>query len=106
MKARSLLVILLWAAVVAGCRTISDEAKADLAKPVNCETAERDIAELEEEKASVGKQIASGVRMVVPVAAVAGILGGDYGNRAQVASGQYNDDIEAKIARINRECGL
>ncbi len=92
--------------LVAGCRTISDEAKADLAEPVNCETAENDIATLEAEKASVGKQVASGVRMIVPVAAVVGILGGDYGNRARVVSGNYNEDLDSKIVEIKQKCGL
>ncbi len=104
--AKTVFLLVLCIGVVAGCRTISDEAKADLAEPVDCETAAADIAELEGEKASTGKQVASGVRMILPVAAVAGILGGDYGNRASVASGKYNDDIDAKIAEIKQECGL
>lgn len=86
------------------CKTISNETKQDLAKPVNCATAESDIATLEAEKASVGKQIASGVRMILPAAAVIGILSGDYRNRAQVASGKYNAALVEKIAEIRRTC--
>lgn len=86
--------------------TISKEAKADLNAPVNCETAPADIKVLEEEKASVGKQILSGVRSVMPIAAVAGILMGDYRDRVQVATGTYNSHIEAKINQIKTVCGL
>jgi hypothetical protein len=85
--------------------TIAPEAKAALDAPINCLTAQRDIQILEEEKASVGKQILSGVRAVVPFSAAAGILMGDYRDRAEVATGQYNADIEAKIAQIRQKCG-
>jgi hypothetical protein len=87
-----------------GCKTISADQKAQLAKPVDCATADADIAALEAERASVGKQIASGVRMIVPAAAVVGLLSGDYRNRAQVASGKYNSALEAKIAEIKKTC--
>lgn len=106
-------VIVLAAFLISGCSSrknvsplpaISDEAKASLNTPVNCSTAGRDIKILEEEKASVGKQMLAGVRSIMPISAVAGILMGDYRDRVQVATGQYNNDIEAKIAQIKREC--
>ena len=84
--------------------SISQDAKAGLDKPVNCKTAERDIEILENEKASVGKRMLSGVRSVFPFAAAAGILTGDYSDRVQVATGQYNDDLEAKISQIIKKC--
>lgn len=85
--------------------TIDPEAKEALEAPINCSTSERDIQVLEDEKASVGKQILSGVRAVVPFSAAAGILMGDYRERAEVATGKYNEDIEAKIAQIRQKCG-
>jgi hypothetical protein len=86
--------------------TISEEAQTELKKPVDCSTASQDIAILEEEKASVGKRMLSGVRSVFPIAAVAGILMGDYGDRVSVAAGTYNDDIEAKIKEIKTVCEI
>ena len=86
--------------------TISDEAKSALNSPVNCSRARQDIALLKEEKASVGKQILSGVRSIMPISAVAGILMGDYKDRSQVAIGAYNDDLEAKIVQIQTQCGV
>ena len=86
--------------------TISEEAKADLTRPVNCSTANRDIKVLEDEHASVGKRVLSGVRSVMPISVVAGLLMGDYRDRVNVTTGSYNSDIEAKIAQIKSECDL
>lgn len=110
---RSILVLSLAFAAACGHRqnlsprpSISDEAKAKMNKPVNCATAKQDIDALEEEKASVAKQIVSGVRMVVPFAAAGGLLMGDYEDRAAVSSGEYNADLQAKIDQIKLTCGI
>ena len=86
--------------------SISEDSIISLDKEINCRTARSDIEILENEKASVGKQILSGVRSVVPFAAVAAIIMGDYRERVQVATGQYNDDIESKISEIKSSCGI
>ena len=86
--------------------TISENSKAELNKQVNCSTAQSDIKVLEDEKASVGKQVLSGVRAVMPVAAVVGLLRSDYGNRVEVATGQYNKDLQTKIDEIRASCNL
>jgi len=91
---------------IAGCKTISPEAKYQLGKEVDCSTAEYDIRILEGEKASVAKQALSGVRMVLPASAVMGILSRDYRNRVKVATGQYNKDIDEKIQEIKSSCGI
>jgi hypothetical protein len=92
---------------VLGCGpTISQQAREDLARPVECTEAERDIARLDAEKASVGKRIAAGVRSVFPAAAVAGILRRDLRNRAAVAAGAYNGELEAKIGEIRQQCHI
>ena len=93
-------------AFLVGCATISEEAKYEIDKPVDCSTAEYDIKILEGAKASAGKQALSGVRAVLPAGAVVGILSGDYKNRAKVATGQYNKDIDAKIQQIKDTCGM
>jgi len=105
---RGLAVVFLLCSMVllCGCKTITPEAKEDLAKPVNCSTAAQDIQALEAEKASTAKKIGAGIRMIVPTTAVVGILSGDYGNRVNVATGQYNKDIDAKIQEIRSSCGM
>lgn len=86
--------------------TISDKAKANMARPVNCRTAPQDIKTLEDERASVAKQILSGVRTLMPISAVVGILTGDYGDRFEVTTGEYNQAIEKKIEQIKTTCKL
>ncbi len=86
--------------------TISEKARIDLDRPVDCNTANQNIKTLEEERASVAKQILSGVRSLMPIAAVAGILMGDYTDRVHVATGIYNADIEAKVKQIKSTCGI
>ena len=98
--------ICIFALTIAGCSHISGDAKAYLGKPVNCATAEQDIAILKEERASTGKQIASGVKSVVPVAAVGNLLMGQYNDGVKVATGRYNDDIDRKITQIKDTCGI
>jgi len=97
--------LLTLAAAVSCARSIPEEAKESLAKPVDCETAEADVARLEAEKASVAKQVSSGIRSLVPAAAVVGILRGDAKDRASVATGVYNREIETKIDEIRQQCG-
>ena len=90
-----------------GCaRSIPEEVKAEMAKPVDCSTAEQDIATLEAEKASAAEQVSAGARSIIPVGAVAGLLRGDTKDRAAVASGKYNGQLDAKIAEIKQMCGL
>ena len=90
-----------------GCaRSIPEEVKAEMAKPVDCSTAEQDIATLEAEKASAAHQVPAGARSIAPIAAVASLLCADTKDRAAVASGKYNEQLDAKIAEISQKCGL
>jgi len=77
-----------------------------MAQPVNCRTAPGDIRVLEGEKAHVTKQVASGVTAVAPAGAVMGILTGTEDDKLEVATGQYDKQIDQKIAEIKRVCGL
>ena len=84
--------------------TIDPEVRARLDAPVRCETARQDIAYLEDQKASTAKQVISGARAIIPFSAAAGVVMGDEQDRAEVATGVYNDRIDAKIAAIKRKC--
>ena len=74
--------------------------------PVNCATAQGDIAKLQSEKESASKQAAAGVSAFTPVGAVAGFLSGTEGEKAQIASGDYNKALDQAINRIKTTCGL
>jgi hypothetical protein len=96
-------------------QTVSDDAKMQLSKDVDCTTAEQDVAALEEQQASTLKQIGTGVQYVVPVAVVVNIFRSYnqdgtseefYDDREQVLTGEYNESIAAKIEEIQSVCGL
>jgi hypothetical protein len=103
---RNLALLLCATGLVVACSSISPETKEDLARPVNCDTADQDIDILEGEKASVARQMLAGVGFVSPPGVVLGILARDTKDRAKIAVGTYNREIEAKIAEIMETCGL
>jgi hypothetical protein len=102
--------------LAAACAPVSQEAKKDIAKPVDCGNATQEIATLQGEKASVMKRVEMGARYVVPVAAVSDILRsyhmGDessvefYEDKESVLTGDYNAAIDRKIAHIKEVCGV
>ena len=106
MKSIKFCIVFLLSVIICGCRTIPDASKEMLAKPVNCSSAKDDIVVLEREKNSVAEQARALGTMVFPTSAVAGILSGDYSDRAKVAAGDYNRDIEKKIQEIKSTCGI
>ena len=61
---------------------------------------------LQSEKAHVAEELAMGVTAIYPASAVMGILMGTEGTKIQVATGEYNQKIDEKIAEIRSTCGL
>jgi hypothetical protein len=102
----SLLVVVASLIVLPACRAIPKEAEEDLARPVDCATAERDIETLKSEKASVEKRILEGVTAVVPAAAVLSILTLQEKDKIEVATGIYNSKLKEKIREIQTTCGI
>ena len=54
----------------------------------------------------MAKQVASGVTAVAPAGLVLGVVTGTEDDKLEVATGDYNDQIEKKIAEIKSTCGL
>ena len=89
-----------------GCAMqFKEEEKAAQQQPINCATAPGDIRVLQGEKAHVVQQIAMGVTSIYPAGLVLGILTGTEGTKIQVATGEYNQMIDKKIAEIRGTCG-
>jgi hypothetical protein len=88
------------------CRAIPKEAKIELAKPVDCATADQDIAILKSEKASVEKMFLDGVTAVVPAGAVLSLLTLQEKDKLEVAVGEYNHKLKRKIEEIQQTCGI
>lgn len=93
--------------LVAACSApITKQEQQSLAQPVNCATAPGDLRVLENEKASTAKMMAEGVSAVFPIGLVVNVAQGQEGQAAKVATGQYNQMIENKIALIKATCNL
>ena len=73
---------------------------------MNCATAEADLRVLQSEKTHTSQQIADGVTAIVPIGLVVGVVTGTEAGKAQVATGEYNKMLDAKIAEIKQKCGL
>ena len=87
------------------CVTAShSERESLIEEPVNCETAEQDIAALEDAMPSRGERVRSVVQSVTPVGAARGLLTGTYDDRLQVLSGRTEDELKARIEQIEATC--
>lgn len=96
------------AAILTSCASqdMVKKGEADVKKPINCPTAEADIRMLNSEKTHASQQLADGVMAIVPASLVVGVVTGTEGDKAKVATGDYNKMIDAKIAEIKTQCGL
>lgn len=93
--------------IVGGCSSPNTkQAQQDMAKPVNCATAEGDIRALNAEKAHTSQEIAAGVTSIVPIGAVANMAQGKEGETFKVGTGEYNKALDKKIAEIKKACGI
>ncbi|HTN69662.1 MAG TPA: hypothetical protein VMO00_01075 [Methylomirabilota bacterium] len=98
--------VLLFLTLAACAPPITQEAEQDLQSPINCATAQDDIALLQSEKSNVNQQMLAGVTSMLPAAAVMGLLTGRQQQREEVLTGQYNTMIDEKIYSIKTTCGL
>lgn len=93
------------ATLTAACQ-MQDKKTAERVKamPVDCATAPGDLRMLESEKKSTAQKISAGVRSVVPIGLVAGLVTGTAGTKYQVATGKYNQMLDDKISEIKQAC--
>lgn len=90
---------------VAGCAQTTQTQRADLLdSPIDCATADLDIAALEAAVPGAGERAAAGVRLVVPVSRIAGRVTGQLEERREIASGRTEEDLRARIAEIETAC--
>jgi hypothetical protein len=96
------------AVVVAACAAQFQQQEQALQQPVriNCATAEGDIRTLQSEKSHVAQQVAMGITAIAPAGLVMGVLTGTEQTKLQVATGDYNNMIDQRIADIKMTCGL
>lgn len=75
-------------------------------EPVNCATAEADLRILKSEKVHTAERIVAGVTSIVPVSLVVGVVTKTEKSKLHVATGDYNDMLDEKIAEIKQTCGI
>ena len=90
---------------LAGCALQEKQVEQLLDQPINCATSEGDIRVLQSEKAHVARQIVAGVTSIVPAGIVIGLVTGTTGTKYRVATGEYNQKIDERIAAIKSRCG-
>jgi hypothetical protein len=73
---------------------------------VDCDTAKEEIAKLEAEKKSSLEQMEKGVTSIIPSTAVLHLLTGTQQKSKEIASGEYNERIDARIEQIKSTCGI
>jgi hypothetical protein len=95
-------------ALASGCAMQQRQVQQSLNNParVNCATADGDIRVLQSEKANVAQRIVEGATAIYPAGAVMGILTGTEGTKIQVATGEYDQAIDRRIAEIRQTCGM
>lgn len=93
------------AGLLAGCDASTATDRVDmLDRPIDCAVADVDIAALEAAIPDAAERAAAGVRLVVPVARIAGRVTGQLDDRREIASGRTEDDLRARIAEIKLAC--
>ncbi len=104
---RSILVVSL-ALLLAACATEKREKEAmeQMAMPIDCRFSEGDLRALNSEKVHTLQRIGDGISSIVPVGALAGLMTGTEGTKFEVASGDYNDTLDKRIAEIKSKCGV
>jgi hypothetical protein len=106
-KMKKLFIISITVLVLGNCSSPdTKQAEQDMAKPINCATAEGDIRALKAEKAHTSQQIEAGVTSIVPIGAVVHLLKGTEGETFKVATGDYNDALDKRITEIEQQCNI
>ena len=88
------------------CTPISNTAKRELARPINCHTANVDVQSLTAQKVTAAERFAVGVSCILPNYIIWDLTRGNYYERLAVASGELNEAINAKTWAYARQCGV
>lgn len=73
---------------------------------IHCATADGDLRMLQSEKANVAQRIAEGATAIYPAGLVVGLITGTEGTKLKVATGDYDKQIDQRIAEIKETCGI
>ncbi len=96
------------AAVVlgAGCAQKYAKVEESFVQPINCSSAQSDIAALEADKVDKATQAAEGMKFALPTTIIMGTITGTAGAEYEVGTGEYNRKIDERIGNIKSTCKL
>ena len=100
MSARSLLLLGV-RLILAGCATPMAMRDINAVKP-NCARIDKRIAALEKEKAENDQRLLAGIQSVAPALAAINLVAGTYGRNVAIATGEWADTIDRKLAELRR----
>ena len=94
--------------LISGCAMQQAQVEQNLYDPgrIDCRTAYGDLRVLQSEKADLAQRVVEGATAVYPAGAVMGVLTGTEGTKISVATGDYNQMIDDRMAAIRRKCGI
>lgn len=87
-------------------KKVEKELASSASSPVNCATADGDLRLLQSEKANVAERIAEGATAIYPAGLVLGLVTGTETTKIKVAIGDYDKQIDQRIAEIQTKCGI
>ncbi len=70
----------------------------------SCATADGELRVLKSEKETTAQRISAGVRSIIPITLVVGLVTATAGVKYRIAIGEYNKMIDSKIAEIKQMC--
>lgn len=88
------------------CAAISTEQKARLSAAPDCAQAEAQIAALQKDKPSDLARLRVTSEYVAPPGWIGGLIHKDWKDRAAVVNGDYERQIDQKVAEIRTTCHL
>ncbi len=89
-----------------GCASKYAKVEESFAQPIDCQSAQSDIAALEADKASKAAQAAEGMKFALPTTIIMGTITGTAGAEYEVGTGEYNRKIDERIGNIKSTCKL
>ena len=94
--------------LVSGCAMQQAQVEQNLAEPgrIDCRTAYGDLRVLQSEKTDLAQRVVEGATAVYPAGAVMGVVTGTEFTKLSVATGDYNQMIDDRMAAIRRKCGI
>lgn len=102
--------VLFLLALISGCSTPApapqQQVQANLNKPIDCSTATADIDTLTREKARTSQEIEDGASSIIPIGAVAHLIGGSEKEGLEIGTGEYNKKLDTKIEDIQTQCNI